>query len=100
MEAELQELRDLVAQSKTDNERLWLEQAAAMPGPSTAPSISSVPPTVSHVVSHPTAQRLVFVPRDRMCPTFRGKKVGKLAPTGLQCHSSGGGTTGSEEFVS
>lgn len=67
MEAELQELRDLVMQLKADNERLRQEQeqVAVVPGPSTVPSLSSVPPTVSHAASHPVTERLVFVPRDR-----------------------------------
>lgn len=73
MEADLQELRDLVAQLKADNERLRQEQAAAVPGPSSVPSISSVPPTASHTASNPVAERLVFVPRDRRCSMFRGK---------------------------
>lgn len=58
MEADLQELRDLVAQLKADNERLQQEQAAAVPGPSTVPSNSSVPPTASHTASNPIAERL------------------------------------------
>lgn len=71
MEAELQELRDLVAQLKADNEGLRQAQAAAVPGPST--SIPAVPPPLSHTSSNPVAERLVFVPRDRKCPMFRGK---------------------------
>ncbi len=67
MEAELQELRDLVAQLRADNDRLRQEQVAAVPGPSTAPSVP-LPPAASSAV-----ERLIFVPRDRRCPTFRGK---------------------------
>lgn len=73
MEGELQELRELVAQLKADNERLRQEQAAAVPGPSTAPSVPSVPPVAPLTASNPVADRLVFVPRDRKCPMFRGK---------------------------
>lgn len=59
---------------QADNERLRQEQAAAVPdptaaGPSTASSVSSVPPTVSA----PMADTLVFLPRDKKCPMFRGR---------------------------
>ena len=73
MEGDLQELRDLVAQLRADNEKLRQEQAAAVPGPSTAPSTSSVPPTAPLTGSNLIAERLVFVPRDRKCLMFRGK---------------------------
>lgn len=74
MDADMQELRDLVAQLKADNERLRREQAAAVPdpaaaGPSTASSASSGPPTAGA----PMADRLVFFARDRKCPMFRGR---------------------------
>ncbi|KAM7406700.1 hypothetical protein PAMP_001057 [Pampus punctatissimus] len=72
MEAEMQELRDLVAQLQADNERLRQEQVAVVPGPSTAPSVS-LPPTASSTASAPLTERLIFVPRDRKCPIFRGK---------------------------
>lgn len=67
MEGELQELRDLIVQLRTENERLRQEQAAAVPGPSVGPSIA--PPTASA----PLMERLVFVPRERKCPHFRGR---------------------------
>lgn len=69
MEEELQQLKELVLQLKADNERLRREQAAAVPGSSAAPSTSSA----SSSASAPLAERLVFVPRDRKCPVFRGK---------------------------
>ncbi|KAK0150708.1 hypothetical protein N1851_008178 [Merluccius polli] len=72
MEAELQELREVVAQLRADNERLRQEQVAAVPGPSTAPSIS-LTPAASSTASAPLTERLIFVPRDRKCPIFRGK---------------------------
>lgn len=72
MEAELQELRDLVAQLKADNEKLRQERAAAVPGPSAAPSVS-VPSAAPPIASAPLTERLVFVPRDRKCPVFRGR---------------------------
>lgn len=40
-------------------------------GPSTLPLAPSIPPVASS--STPVAERLVFVPRDRKCPIFRGR---------------------------
>lgn len=51
MEGELQDLRDLVAQLRVDNERLRQEQAAAVPGSSAMPSTSAVPSTVPSTAS-------------------------------------------------
>lgn len=65
----MQELRDLVAQLKADNERLRQGQA----GPSVPPSTSSAPSMAPPTSSVPVAERLVFVPRDRKCPVFRGR---------------------------
>lgn len=73
MEEELQELRDVVAQLKADNERLWQEQAAAVPGPSAVPLLAAPPPSALSHASALSAERLVFVPRDRKCPMFRGR---------------------------
>lgn len=73
MEGELQELRDLVAQLRADNERLQQEQTAATPGPNVTPSTSAVPPTASSTASTPLTERLVFVPQDRKCPMFKGR---------------------------
>lgn len=73
MDEELQELRELVAQLKANNERLRREQPAPLPGPSTAPPASSVPTVAPVTASNPLVERLVFVPRDRKCPMFRGK---------------------------
>lgn len=73
MEGELQELRDLVAQLRADNERLRQEQAAAVPGPSAASSVSAVNSSAPSTASAPSTERLVFVPRDRKCPMFRGR---------------------------
>ena len=69
MEEELQELRDLVLQLRADNEKLRQERAPVVPPPSATLSTSSAPPTASA----PAAERLVFVPRDRKCPMFRGR---------------------------
>lgn len=72
MEGELQELRDLVAQLRADNARLQQEQAAAVPGPSAAPSVPE-PQLRSSMLTPPAMERLVLVPRDRKCPIFRGR---------------------------
>ncbi|KAG1952466.1 hypothetical protein F2P79_010360 [Pimephales promelas] len=71
MEGELQELRDLVKQLRADNEKLRQEQAAALPGPSSTPP--NVLTTAQPVARAPVTERLVFVPRDRKCPIFRGR---------------------------
>ena len=70
MEEELRELRDLVSQLRADNERLQLEQAPVGPTTSAMPSTSSAVPAATAI---PAAERLVFVPRDRKCPVFRGR---------------------------
>ncbi|XP_062416593.1 uncharacterized protein LOC134121324 [Pungitius pungitius] len=66
MGEELQELRDLVAQLRADNERMRQEQNVNTPGP------SSAAPTIP-TVNAPVTERLIVVPRDRKCPTFRGR---------------------------
>ena len=75
MEGELQELRDLVTQLRVENERLRQEQ----------PSVSSLASNITHgnyaaATARPilpgagaaSADRFVFVPRDRKCPKFSG----------------------------
>lgn len=69
MEEQVQELRDLVAQLKADNE--WLRQGQA--GPSAPPSTFLMPPMAPPTSSVPVAERLIFVCRDRKCPVFRGR---------------------------
>lgn len=73
MEGELQELRDLVAQLRAENDRLQREQAAAVPGPSAAPPIPAESLPAPSTTSAPVTERLILVPRDRRCPVFRGK---------------------------
>lgn len=76
MEEELQELREMVAQLRADNERLRQKCVLVlpssrdarpnMPGPSAATSQSS-----SEYAALP--EIFVFVPRDRKCPKFSGR---------------------------
>ncbi|XP_056230621.1 uncharacterized protein LOC130168067 [Seriola aureovittata] len=73
MEGELQEMRDLVAQLRAENDRLQREQVAAVPGPSAAPPISTEPLPAPSTSSAPVTERLVLIPRDRKCPVFRGR---------------------------
>ena len=73
MEGELQELMDLVAQLRTENEGLRRAQAAAVLGPSAAPSIPAEPLPVPSAPTALVTERLVLVPRDRKCPVFRGR---------------------------
>ena len=69
MEEEMQELRQLVAQLRAENEHLQQAQASSSP---LAPTLSTSP-TVHPTSSVPAAERLVFVHRDRKCPIFRGR---------------------------
>lgn len=73
MEGELQELRDLVAQLRAENDRLQREQAAAVPGPSAAHLIPAEPHPTPSTTTAPVPERLVLVPRDKRCPVFRGR---------------------------
>lgn len=66
MEEELQELRTLVAKLKADNERLRAEHSPGTSSASAGPSAAPTPPTA------PVTDRLVFIPRNRKCPMFRG----------------------------
>lgn len=69
MDMELQELRDLVQQLRTDNQRLVEAQTV----PIRTEPINIVPdiprPSVQANGSH---DRLLYVPRERKCPVFRG----------------------------
>ncbi|XP_038129408.1 uncharacterized protein LOC119775484 [Cyprinodon tularosa] len=69
MEEEIQELKELVASLRADNERLRQGQASLSAQPSTSSALPNAPPTPSL----PVAERLIFVPRDRKCPIFRGR---------------------------
>lgn len=77
MEAELQDLRELVAQLRADNLKLQQAQVAVeLPGPDAATTSATIgPPVIPHspVASPSAPERFVFVPRDRRCPKFNGK---------------------------
>lgn len=74
MEEELQTLRDLVQSLRAENEKLQRERGAVAIDLKAAPSTSAVPFTAPPSVNAPLMERLVFVPRDRKCPMFRGRK--------------------------
>lgn len=74
--AEAQELRDLVQQLQTDNELLRQERAAAQedPGEGTSSQNSIGNPT-RYTSGHghsTTGERILYIPRERKCPSFRG----------------------------
>ncbi|KAL2083706.1 hypothetical protein ACEWY4_021479 [Coilia grayii] len=79
MEAELQELRDLVTELRAENERLKRDQAtAAVPATegaqTTSGSTSTAAPSDGPVsVSDMAPERFLYVPRERKCPIFQGK---------------------------
>ncbi|KAI2662619.1 Retrovirus-related Pol polyprotein [Labeo rohita] len=69
MDAELQELRDLVQQLTTDNQRLLEVQTTPIRTES-----SNVVPDVPRTLIQPNGSydHFVYVPRERKCPIFRG----------------------------
>lgn len=75
MEEELQQLRELVAQLKADNEQLSRVRDASQAGSSRADPASVTsganPPAVS--TSATVTERLVVMPRDRRCTMFNGR---------------------------
>lgn len=73
MEGELQELREVIAQLRADNERLRQEQAAAATGSGSMPVTSAASSSAPPPATAPLVERLVFVPRERKCPMFRGR---------------------------
>lgn len=69
MEREVQELRDLVAYLRVNNERLQQTQASSSAQSSPVAAALAAPSTSSL----PVAERQIFLPRDRTCPIFRGR---------------------------
>lgn len=74
-EEELQQLRELVAQLKADNERLIQARDASQASSSrTDPaSIPSGDNPSAAGASTLVTERLIVIPRDRRCPVFNGK---------------------------
>ncbi len=79
MEDEMQELREIVAQLRADNDRLHREREQVpgeLPGPSTVNGVASTAmpdppqPVETNFVG---PERFICVPRDRRCPKFSGK---------------------------
>lgn len=70
----MQQLREMIAQLKADNERLRQEQTTSQ---ASASITSPAPPVASSVpvagTSASVAERLVVIPRERKCPMFNGK---------------------------
>lgn len=73
MEEDMQQLRDLVARLRVENEQLRLEGVASQVGPSAAASPPLVVAGGAPRVGAAAAERWVVVPRDRRCPMFNGK---------------------------
>nr|XP_055039117.1 uncharacterized protein LOC129426946 [Misgurnus anguillicaudatus]XP_055039118.1 uncharacterized protein LOC129426946 [Misgurnus anguillicaudatus]XP_055039119.1 uncharacterized protein LOC129426946 [Misgurnus anguillicaudatus]XP_055039120.1 uncharacterized protein LOC129426946 [Misgurnus anguillicaudatus]XP_055039121.1 uncharacterized protein LOC129426946 [Misgurnus anguillicaudatus] len=75
MEGELQELRDLVTQLRVENERLKQDQPSVSSLASNTTqgndAAAAVRPTLPGAGAA-SADRFVFVPRDRKCPKFSG----------------------------
>ena len=70
MEEELQQLRELVAQLRTDNEQLSRARDVSQAGPSRA---DPAPVAPAAGASSRVTERLVVIPRDRRCPMFNGR---------------------------
>lgn len=75
----MQELRELVAQLRADNDRLRRESEQVpgeLPGPSTTPVVATAAvsgPPQPVAIDTVVPERFVFVPRDRRCPKFCGR---------------------------
>lgn len=81
MEVELQELRNQIAQLKADNEQLRQERTPAATSSGAGTSAGPASPAAP-------VDRLVFIPRDRKCPMFRGRtgiSVGEWAEEVQAC---------------
>lgn len=76
MEDELVQLRDIVMQLRAENERLHQKRVATVSTdsvPALCDNTAAMPSTSAAAEGIITAtERLVFIPRDRKCPMFRG----------------------------
>lgn len=68
MAEELMQLKELVAQLQAENQRLQAQEAVPGTSAASVTNFSSQP-----LSNAPVVERLVYVPRDRKCPMFRGK---------------------------
>lgn len=68
MEEELSQLRDLVAQLQAENRKMRQERDADQPVATASTSSASGQSSVQV----PVSERLIYLPRDRKCPMFRG----------------------------
>lgn len=82
----MQQLRDLVAQLKADNEHLRQERLEVQASPSAASSEFNhrgagldMDPRSSSNGNSVVTERLIYVPRERKCPVFRGRTGISLA---------------------
>lgn len=74
----MQQLRDMVAQLKADNERLRQERDEGQSSSGMTPSESNdrgvdMGPRSSSNGNTIVTERLIYVPRERKCPVFRGR---------------------------
>lgn len=72
MEEALQELREQLAQLRAENEQLRNERVQSMPAGSDTASTSGAPFAAASTSNPRNTERLIFLPRDRKCPMFRG----------------------------
>jgi len=68
---DLQELRDLVRQLQADKEQL-LKERAEPNSPQSAPGPSGAGPSSGVNMDLLPPERLLYIPRERKCPSFRG----------------------------
>ncbi len=75
MDNELQEMRELVAQLRTDNERLRQDRVMTEQLDPGAASTSTARPVASGSTDTGAGmvERFMFIPRDRRCPNFNGR---------------------------
>ena len=77
MESELQDLREMVLQLRADNDRLLQERVEAQCLLRTSSQGGPIPSTSARSFypdgDPPVVERLLYVPRERKCPMFRGR---------------------------
>lgn len=69
----MRELQELVKQLQADNERLRHERSRLASDADAGPSTQSTEPPARSERGNCGVDRLLFVPRDRKCPMFRGR---------------------------